>query len=612
MQLRARTSRALGPTRVRKIRFFELPRPLQERFIASAKGTAPPAPILRRLGTTRRLAIHLAAAAGAAVLAFVLVAAGYGSLGSAWSVQPLWVLLAYAGVFLILPYGAVRALALYLEAKALPFSPGVYVFPMCGVDARTKRLRIAPMSDVVRVEASMGGAPFRVTYKGLGTFEFPVPAAELRDQIKFQFENAQEQAKHAIASGDEAELVTIDPFYEPKKWTNPIGPEAPLVERVPAWTRLAWAFALGLSVLLTPCVWLVRNAASDDATLERAKKDGSVQSFRAYLAFGKRHTTDVKRVLLPRAELGLAKREGTVQAVQDFLSTHPDSAIDPEAQAALRDALVAELDKAKAQGSVSALDEFATRYPSHHLDAELGQARHALFVAALARLKKVTPAAGPEARAMYDALFAWVEVHGPRLVVVLRREISRNLAQADKLVGSSPLNRRFGPAQVTSHFPVDQPQPKEADVVRGLASSLAKVVPVDVLRVERADAPSPDATEEAIVDAAKAPVLVVRYRIGWRGAAFSSKALGRAFAGIQVTGDAVLRVPRSALALRAKLDVPPPRGLLLAYGAPAHAGFGTTAPSGDGPPEPAIYAAQEMRALDLVTTALEQLVLPQP
>lgn len=596
--------------RVRKIRFFELSRPSQERFIASAKGTAPPAPIVRRLGTTRSSAVHAAVAGGAAVLALVLVVAGYGSLGSAWSVQPAWVLLAYAGVFFLLPYGAMRALALYLAAKSLPFRPGVYVFPMCGVDARTKCLRVAPMSDVVRVEHSTGGSAFRVTYKGLGTFEFPPPGAQLQDQLKFQFENAQEQANHALASGDEAELVTIDPFYEPKKWTNPIGPEARLVERVPAWAKLAWAFALGLSVVLTPCVWLVRNAASDDVTFERAKKDGSVQAFRAYLAFGTRHSSDVRRIFLPRAELGIAKRQGTVEAAQDFLRTHPGSAIDPEAQAALQGALAGELEKAKTLGTVSALEQFEAKYPAHHLDAELGQARHALFVGALATFKKAAPGAGPDARAVYDALFAWVERHGPRLFVVVEREISRNLAQADKLVGSSPLNRALGPAQVTRYFPADRPQPKEAEVVAGLASSLAKVVPADMLRVESLAAPPPDANEEAILGAARAPVLVVRYRIGWRGAAFTSKPLKRVFAGIVVTGDAVLRVPGSPLALRANLDVPPPRALLLGYDAPAHAAFGTAAPAGDGPPEPAIYAAQEMRALDRVTTTLERLVLP--
>jgi hypothetical protein len=595
---------------LRKIRFFELSRALQERFIASAKGTAPPAPIFSRLGTTRALVVHAAGAGAAVVVALVLTVVGYGSLGSSLSVQSFGALLVYALLFFAVPYGALRALGLRLEAKALPFSPGVYVFPMCIVDARTKLLRVAPMTDLVSVEPSTSGAPFRVAYKGIGTFEFMPSSGETNEQLKFQFENAQEQVKHANASGDETELVTLDPLYEPKKWTSPIGPQEPLVERVPAWVKLAWAVALGFMVVLAPSVWLVRNAASDDATLARAKQDGSPEAFRSYLIFGKRHTDEVQKVLLPRAELEVAKQQGTVEAIKDFIDAHPASAIDQEAQAALHDALVVELDKAKAKGTVAGLEAFAKKYPDHHLEAELGKARHALFAAALAKLKKAAPGATPDGTALYDKLFAWIEAHGPRVVVVMRREISQNLGQADKLIGASPLNKTLGGGQVTRYFP-NEPQPKEADVASALGATLAKIVPPDMLRVERGNAPAPDATDEAIVTTTKAPVIVVRYRIGWQGVAFSSSALKRAFGGIHFTGDAALYVPGDARSLRAKIDVYPPKALLLAYDAPAHPGFATVAPADGAAPEPAIYGAQEMRALDLITSTLEQMVLPQ-
>lgn len=602
-------SRGARLSRVRKIRFFELSRALQERFIASAKGTAPPAPILTQLGTTKALVVHAALAGVAAVLALVFVFLGYGSLGSALSVQSFGALLVYAALFFAIPYGALRALGMRLEAKALPFAPGVYVFPMCIVDARTKHLRIAPMSDLTSVEPSTGGAPFRVAYKGMGTFEFMPTGAEPAEQLKFQFDNAQEQAKHAIASGDETELVTLDPLYEPKKWTSPIGPQEPLTERVPAWVKLGWAVALGLTVILAPSVWLVRNAASDDATLAHAKADGSPAAFQSYLVHGRRHDDEVRNVLLPRAELEVAKKQGTVEAIKDFIASHPASAIDQEAQAALHDALVVELDKAKAKNTVAALEEFAKKYPDHHLDAELAKAKHALFAAALGKLKKAAPGAGPDALALYDKLFAWTEAHGPRVVVVMRREISPNLGQADKLIGASPLNKTLGGGQVTRYFP-SEPPAKEADVATSLGATLAKVVPADVLRVERGPAPAPDATDEGIVAAAKAPVIVVRYRIGWQGVAFSSNSLKRAFGGVHFTGEAALYVPGDARTLRAKIDVPPPRALLYAYDAPAHATFATTAPAEGAPPEPAIYATQELRAFDLVATTLEQMVLP--
>jgi len=608
MRVRARQPRGQADANLRKIRFFDLSRALQERFIASAKGTAPPAPILKRLGTTSARLVHAVVAGVALVVLLVVVAAGYGSLGSALSVQGFGALALYGALLFAIPYGALRALGLALEAKALPFKPGVYVFPMCVVDARTKHLRVAPMSDVTTVEPSSGGAPFRVGYKGMGSFEFPPTSSEPAEQLKFQFENAQAQAKHATETGDETELVTLDPFYEPKKWTSPIGPQEPLAERVPAWVKLGWAAALGVAVVFAPTVWLVRNAKSDDATLERAKKDGTPDALRTYLAHGKRHDEDVRNVLLPRAELDVAKRQNTVEAVQEFIAAHPKSAIDAEAQAALHDALLVELDKAKAKGTVAGLEEFAKKYPDHHLDAELAQARHGLYTAALAKLKKAAPGVGADA-VVYDKLFAWVEAHGPKVLVVMRREISPNLVQADKLIGASPLNRGLGTLQVTRYFPADAPA-REAEVSAGLGATVAKVVPTDILKIERGAAP-PEVADDAIVGAVKAPVVVVRYRIGWQGAAFSSNQLKRAFGGIYVTGEAALYVPGEARTLRAKIDVPPPKALPIGFDAPAHPAFAVAAPAEGSAPEPAIYGAMEARALDLVTTSLERMVLPQ-
>lgn len=577
---------------------------MQERFIASAKGTAPPAPILRRLGTTKHNVAFAGVAAAAFVALLTVVLAGYGSLGSGSSVQPIGMLVVYAVLLFLLPYGVIRALGLVLEARALPFKPGIYVFPMCVVDARQKRMRVAPVTDLVKVEP---GTPFRLSYKTLGTIEFP-SNGEPAEQLKFSFDVAQENAKHALATNDEAELVTLDPFYEPKKFVSPIGPQEPLIERVPAWVKYGWAIALGVAIVFAPLSYFVRNSASDDKTLERAKSDGSPGAFRSYLEYGRRHREEVSDVLLPRAELEVAKKQHTVDAILGFIHTHPGSKIDDEAKAALHDAYVAELEKAKAKGTVSALDEFTKRYPEHHLDQEVVRAKHALYVAALGTLKKKAPGLGPEGNAFMDKLFGFLEAHGPKTVVVLRREISPGLGRADKLIGASPLNRTLGPRQVTKYFPEGKPPSKESEVVKALAQTLGKIVPADVLRLEQGPTPA-DQSDDAIVSQANAPVIVIRYRIGWQGVAFSSNQLKRAFAGIHVTGDAAFYVPNEPNALKTKIDVPPPRALLVKYESPSHPGLNTDAPS-EQEPETGIYATMEMRALDQFTTSVEQMILP--
>jgi hypothetical protein len=581
---------------------------MQERFISSARGTAPPAPILQRKGATK--AQFVFAGIAVAALAFLLFMAiyGFGVLGKPASVQPYSNLVGYAIVIFLLVFGVLRALGSILEARALPFPPGVYVFPMCLVDARTKRLGVAPMTDLAKVEPATKDAPFRLSYKGAGMFEFP-PGAEPPDQLKFQFEVAQEQAKHAQESGDEAELVTLDPFYEPKKFVAPIGPQDPLVERIPPWAKFGWAIAVALAGALGPTIFVVRNRESDDATLARAKEDGSPEAFRAYLTVGRRHKDDVESILLPRAELEVAKKAGTVEAVQEFITSHPGSAIDGEAQNALHDAYVAELDKAKAKGTVSALEDFTKKYPQNHLDADVATARHALYTAALAKLKKASPGLDENGLAFWDKLFAHLEKNGPRVVVVFRREISPNLERADKLIGASPLNKTLGGRQVTKHF-ADAPNPKEPEVVKALAATLGKTIPADMIRFETGPTPAADQDDAALLAATKAPLLVVRYRIGWLGAAFSSNQLKRAFAGVNVTGDAAFYLPSDPRTLKTKIDVWPPRAFLSKYESDTHPAFNTTGPSEEDNPEPAIYGTQEMRALDLITQTLERMLMP--
>lgn len=591
---------------MRKVQFFELSRAMQERFLASAKGTAPPAATLVRRGG-RKAWIAFAAGSGAAALALLIVlVAGFGALGSSLSVHSVAALPLYLGLLFMIPFGVLRALGLRREERTLPFKPGVYLFPMCLVDARTKHFTIVPMADMTKAEPGPG--VFRVSFKGAGTWEFPIGGGDSPEQVKYRFDIAVEQAKHAQESGDDGELTTLDPFHEPKKWTSPIGPQQPMRQALPAWARLAWAIGAGVAVLFGPIAWFVRNAASDDATLAKAKTANTPDAMRAYLDHGRRHDDEVRNVLLPRAELEVAKGKGTVEAIQAFLASHPGSAIDGEARAALRDAYLAELEKAKAKRSLGALDEFVRAYPEHGLATELAAARHDLFASYLAAVLKASPKLSVEGRVFYQKLFAWLETHGPRVVVAFRREINSNLERADKLIGASPLNKGLGPTQVTRHFPEGKPQPLEKDVLDALARSLAKVVPTDALALEHVAAG--ELGEEALAQREKAPVLVVRYRIGWLGVAYGSASLKRAFAGIHVTGDAVALVPGARESLRTKFDIAPARTLPIDYASKAHPAFVAKAPVDGEEPEPAVYAAQELRALDIVTTSLEHMLLP--
>lgn len=580
---------------MQRVDFFKLSREKQERFIASTKGNAPPAPIASRLGPTRRAMVFAGIALFALLALVVLVAVGYGSLESALAVHKAPVLAAYALLVFLMPFGALRALAATKEATTLPYKPGVYLFPMCVIDARTSKLGVANMADLDKTEAATAGGALLVAFRGAGAYAFPAGDAESARQLNQQLDIARENVKHALATKDESELVTLDPLYEAKKgWASPIGPKEPLSPWNPPWKKLTLVIAAAAALVLGPLLWVSRNAASEDAMLKRANAKGTPDAYRAYLALGTRHADDVSRVLLPRAELKDAQAKGTVDAIQAFLASHPSSAIDAEAQAALHDAYARELDKAKMPGTLSALAAFVKQYPKSGLDQDVAKARHDLFAAALEKYKK--RASSKDALAFVPRLLSYLESHGPTVRVAFSRELSSGLERADKIIGASPLNKGLGTLQVTRHFDGKAPPVGADALAKAFGETWDDVFPTDMLAF------APSESTEGITE----PAIVLRYRVTWLGIAYSSATLKRAFAGVTFSGEALASIPGDPSPYRIKVDVGPPRALLVEYTTPAHAAFKSPGPPDNDAPEPSIYATQELRGLDLAAAAVDR------
>ena len=590
---------------MRKLDFYKIGREKQERFLASTRGSAPPAPIVHVKGDGGRTLRWAGLSAAAALVLLVLFGLRFGVLGAPLAVHGAVALLLYIGLLFLIPYAALRAAGTALAGKALPYKPGVYVFPMVLVDAREKVLRVFQMTDVTRVERASGGGALKLSLKGGSSFSFPAGDAADAEQINRALDIAKAQVEHALANKDDGELVTLDPFYEAKRgWTSPIGPKEALVDRSPAWRRFDYAAAAACALVLGPTLWFLHNRASDDSMLKKAVALNTPEAFESYLSVGRRHTDEVTSVLLPRAELDRAKALQTVEAVQAFIAAHPGSAIDGEAQEALHDALLRELDKAKAGASLASLEAFAKKYPNHHLDAQYAAAVHALYQSALLRFKARAANDSPQLAAFMQKLAAWLEKHGPAVTVVFRREISSALGQADKLIGAAPTNRAFGPKQVTKYFEPTT-QPKQAEVVAALQKDLSEIFSPDLVRFEMGPDVPDDAAEAALAD--KGPLLAIRYRFGWLGAAYGSVPLKRAFAGVHVGGDALFSVP-GADPLRIRLEVPPARGLPLQYTS-IHQGLSSPPPADDAAPEIAVYQAQDLRALDHITSIVENAII---
>ena len=582
---------------MRRIDFYKLTREKQERFLASAKGSAPPAPIVEAKGDGGLSLIWGGGAVAAAIAIAILYGFRYGVLGAPLAVQSFGWLLVYAGLFFALPYAALRAVGYLLGSKLMPYRPGIYVFPMCLVDARDKLLRIHAMTDIASVDKATATTPLKLSFRGGRSFKFSAQDVHEAEMLNRSVENAQEQVKHALSTSDDSELVTLDPFYDAKRgWTSPIGPKEALVDRAPVWHKRNWALAAACALVLGPVLWVVHNHSSDDAMLKKAVAAATPEAYQSYLNVGKRHTDEVSNTLLPRAELQRAKAKETVDAIQSFIAAHPHTSIDGEAQTALRDAYLRELDKAKKAASLAALASFDSVYPNNHLGAELKAAKHQLYVDAIERFKTIAARDDAQLLAFVTRLAKWLEANGPAALMVFHREVSPGLAAADKLLVSLHMNRAFGPTQVTKYFDPDAKEPKEANVAAAFDKALKRIFSPDLIDVQVAQAEDPS---KALV--------VVRYHYGWVGGVLVSGPMKRLFAPITTSGDSVFSLPDQAAPLKTRIDVPPEGKLLLDYTA-THDGLDAPAVD-ENNPEPGVYIVQEMRALDHIATLLERAIV---
>jgi hypothetical protein len=194
------------------------------------------------------------------------------------------------------------------------------------------------------------------------------------------------------------------------------------------------------------------------------------------------------------------------------------------------------------------------------------------------------------------------------MTVIFRREVSPALAQADKLLAGSPQNRAFGPKQVTKFFDPATDQPKEAAVVAAFDHAMGRIFSPDLIAVKMG--PDVDETAQAALTA-KDPLVAVRYRFGWLGSVYGSIPLKRAFAGIHVGGEAIFTLPDQGAPLKTRIEIGPAYKLPLSYTA-THDGLAAGA-ADEANPEPGVYNAQDMRALDHIATLLENtFIKPAP
>jgi hypothetical protein len=518
-----------------QVDFYELSRVVQDRFVSSTRGTDVPAPILRAPGTGDKWpAIWLVVSAAAAVGFVGAITRGFGDLSSGLSIQSPVIAGVEVALAVVVVLGIVQAFARWARVKAWPFRPGVYVFAASLIDARSNKLRVAPIEEL-GVE---DGSTIRVKLANGETYSFPRPSGDAAKELS----DAKIELAELGPRADPSARIRLDPLFEPR-FSSPLGPKHPFKLSLPPWVRARYAVAVLVGAVIGGGAWFVRNTKSDDKMYDVAKKKDDVASYKAYLVHGKRHLNEIANELLPRAELKVAIAAGTVDAIESYIAAHPGTKIGDEVETALRTAMLAELDKAKQAGTLAALDAFAKAHPEHHLEPELAAAVHAVYVAALDKYKTMTPPKdSADELAFMTKLLAWSEKKGPNVDVRFRFAPSKNLKTVDKMVGK---NSQFNGEQSypSKYFEADDMRPREDETGKSIADRFDLAFAPELLNVglgaafpdaDAFDTPPPQVT---------VPTLIVTHTEESNGTAFESRTPRGIFVGIQVTFDAQFFIP---------------------------------------------------------------------
>jgi hypothetical protein len=521
-----------------QVDFYELSRTVQDRFVASTRGTDVPAPILRVPGTGDKWpALWLGISVLAAVGFAATITRGFGDLNSGLSIQNPIIAGVEVGLAVVVVLGIVQAFARWARVKAWPFRPGIYVFASSLIDARSSKMRVAPIEEL-GVE---DGSTIRVKLANGATYSFPRPSGDAAKELS----DAKVELSELGPRPDPSARIRLDPLFEPR-FSSPLGPKHPFKMSLPPWVRARYAVAILIGAVIGGGAWFVRNTKSDDKMYDVAKKKDDVASYKAYLSHGKRHKNEVANELLPRAELRVAIASGSVDAIEAYIAEHPSSKIGDEVATALRAAMLAELDEAKQAGTLAALDAFAKAHPDHHLEPELAAASHAVYVAALDKYKTMVPQKGSaDEIAFMTKLLAWSEKKGPSVDVRFRYAPSKNLKTVDKMVGK---NSAFNGEQSypSKYFGADDLRPRENDAGKGIADRFDLAFAPELLSFG-VGAAFPDADAfDTPPPAVTVPTLVVTHTEESNGTAFESRTPRGIFVGMQIVFDAQLFIPGDA------------------------------------------------------------------
>lgn len=463
---------------MQEIEFFQLQRSVQDRFIRATRGDVP-VPLMVARPPLRAPRVWTTIGVIALVAAVGVSALGFGSLDSKHAIQPVTWIVAYFGPIAFGIFCILLAFALRQRSAAMPFRPWVFFFPSGIIDARKSLLRVHQLDEFEAAEPTKGSSILQVRFSGGRRFAFDVGDPAKMEQAIGAIGEAQRLWQATSAPERQRERSLLDPLIDPG-YASPFSPTAPRVP--PRGIRALLLLGIGLlaGLALGAAGWAVRNRLSEQRMFDTAVRLNTPVAYRAYLARGGK-VTDVRDVLLPRAELRAAQKEGTLEAMDRYALAHTRSKIQLEVDAVYRAALLGALEKAKQEGTLTALVDLERKHPGAKLiQPELEAAKTAVFQKALDRFQEASPGATGQVVTTFTELLRYARRHGPRVEVRFKRKLASDPAEVEKAVRKS---RSFTGDSVLplQYFDAAHEQEREGWASAQLLPRLQEVFPKDVL-----------------------------------------------------------------------------------------------------------------------------------
>lgn len=520
--------------------FYRLERPIQDRFSDATRSIGLPTPILWEAPpSTAGASWFLIATPIFLTLGWAIVH-GFGSLESAYAIAPVGFAAGYGLAVAAIAYCLLRLFAGRSARAAIPYRPGLYLFPAGVFDARNDPIRVF-LHPELQGASIVDGTRLKVSSTH-GEFVFRLPDADTAAQARDAFEKARGMYDQAARSEHRREQAMLDPLVD-SGFSSPFSPKHRLGRQSPWWAKGALPVALIAGATLGPGLWALRNLASEQRLYSAAVGTATVESLRAYVARGGPRRV-VSEVLLPRAELKDAMRRGSVEALEEFEKAHPGLKIATEVEGAQQAAVQAELAEVSKAGTVTALRDFKTRRARY---AFIQPAADAAIVALYKNLaKKFVVGKDPPVASFFERLLGYSKGHGPHVAIRFVRREPDSVAAADTQVKMSAyfMGKQSIPSQ---YFEGDYASRRETASAEQIASTINAPFPADVVHAEMV----PPLIGPDPIPAATEPTLFIEYGPEMAGGYMSDKPRG-VFVGVGMMFKASFQLPNDTQPLEMK------------------------------------------------------------